>query len=161
MVINIIAHFPLCLWILKIYLLDFKGLKSIDEITTKSASLHESFTEITSLAVTEGDTQKFTGQKSTDEMATDVTNPVNEKTFSKFPSLSSDAQQDWTPQIPLSAAFEILPTAIKMESLNVALTTEQPSKDDAFSSEKTSASGYQSTVPTVPPSSLSSEQILD
>ena len=158
MVINIIAHFPLCLWILKIYLLDFKGLKSIDEITTKSASLHESFTEITSLAVTEGDTQKFTGQKSTDEMATDVTNPVNEKTFSKFPSLSSDAQQDWTPQIPLSAAFEILPTAIKMESLNVALTTEQPPKDDAFSSEKTSASGYQGTVPTVPPSSLSSEQ---
>ena len=46
----------------KIYLLDFKGLKSIDEITTKSASFHESFTEITSLAVTESDTQKFTAK---------------------------------------------------------------------------------------------------
>jgi hypothetical protein len=38
-----------------------------------------------------------------------------EQTTSEFWSSSSDAQQDWTSQIPLSAAFEILPTDIKME----------------------------------------------
>jgi hypothetical protein len=65
--------------------------------------------------------------KSSDQNSGSV-DDLMEQTTSEFWSSSSDAQQDWTSQIPLSAAFEILPTDIKMESLNdeLALTTMQP-----------------------------------
>ena len=121
----------------KIYLLDFKGLKSIDEITTKSASFHESFTEITSLAVTESDTQKFTAKMESlnAELALTVEQPPkdDDDTFSSEKILTSGYQGTVSTVQPSSSSSEQF-TMSEFPSVPAEMSTESNPLSEGFPS---------------------------